>query len=187
MRRLLLPAIAVIIAASFAALIAFGVSRTGDDRSIDQAVAADGRPLAPGADEQLPLLNGKGTVSLQSLRGKTVVLNIWASWCPPCRDEAPDLAALQKRIAPLNATVLGVTWNDTVPDARRFIERTKLEYLQARDVGGSFAKAYGTKGLPETFIIDPTGHVTALRRGAVDRAFLDAALVPLLGRKAAAK
>lgn len=187
MRRLLLPAIAVIIAGGFAALIAFGVSQTGEDRSIDQAVAAEGRPLAPKADVKLPTLDGKGAVSLESLRGRTVVLNIWASWCPPCREEAPELAALQRRIEPLGATVLGVTWNDTIPDARKFIADAKLDYLQARDVGGSFAKAYGTKGLPETFIIDPAGKITALRRGAVDAAFLDAALVPLLGRKAASK
>jgi len=175
------------VAAGFAALIVFGVAQTGDDRSLDQAVAATKLPTAPAADMKLPLLKGNGTVSLDSLRGKVVVLNLWASWCPPCRQEAPTMASLQNRISPLGAEVLGVTWNDAAPDSDAFIARTGLNYAQARDVGGAFAKAYGTKGLPETFVINPEGKVTAMRRGAVDDAFLDAALVPLLGAKAASK
>jgi cytochrome c biogenesis protein CcmG/thiol:disulfide interchange protein DsbE len=187
MRRFFIPAIAIAVAAGFAALIVFGVSQTGDDRSLDQAVAATKLPPAPAADMKLPLLKGNGTISLNSLRGKVVVLNLWASWCPPCREEAPTMVSLQKRITPLGATVLGVTWNDAAPDSEAFIARTGLNYTQARDVGGGFAKAYGTKGLPETFVINPKGRITAMRRGAIDDAFLDAALVPLLGQKAASK
>lgn len=187
MRRFLVPAIAIVSAAGFAALIVFGVAQTGDDRSLDQSVAAAKLPTAPAAGMKLPLLKGNGTVSLDSLRGKVVVLNLWASWCPPCRQEAPTMESLQKRIGNLPATVLGVTWNDAVPDSNAFIARTGLDYTQARDVGGAFAKAYGTKGLPETFIINAEGKVTALRRGAVDNAFLDAALVPLLGSRAGSK
>jgi cytochrome c biogenesis protein CcmG/thiol:disulfide interchange protein DsbE len=173
--------LAVLAAAGFIALIAFGVSQTGDDRSIDQAVAAARHPAAPGASTALPRLDGSGTLTLAQLRGKVVVLNIWASWCPPCREEAPQLAALQKRIQPLGGTVVGVAWNDSIPDARRFIAKSRLDYPQLRDVNGAFAKSYGTKGLPETFIIDRDGRVVALRRGEVDAAFLNRALVDLLG------
>ncbi len=187
MRRLLLPALAILAAAGFAALIIFGVAQTADDRSIDQAVAKGTGPVAPAAATRLPLLEGGGSTSLASLRGKVVVLNLWASWCPPCREEAPALASLQRRIAPLGGTVLGVAWNDTIPDAKAFVAKEKLDYLQARDVDGSFAKAYGTKGLPETFIITRDGRISALRRGAIDDRFLDAALVPLLGSKAASR
>jgi cytochrome c biogenesis protein CcmG/thiol:disulfide interchange protein DsbE len=187
MRRVLLPALAILAAASFAALIIFGVSQTANDRSIDQAVAAGRVPTAPAAKTKLPMLDGVGSTSLASLRGKVVVLNLWASWCPPCREEAPDLAALQKRIVPLGGTVLGVAWNDTIPDAKAFVAKEKLNYLQARDVDGSFAKAYGTKGLPETFVITRDGRISSFRRGAIDNRFLDAALVPLLGSKAASK
>lgn len=181
MRRTVLPALAVLIAVAFIALIAYGVTRTGDDRSIDQAVAAAKLPDAPAASVALPRLDRPGDVSLRDLRGKVVVLNIWASWCPPCREEAPQLTALQRRIAPLGGTVVGVAWNDSIPDARKFIADAGLDYPQLRDVDGAFAKAYGTKGLPETFVIDRQGRIVALRRGEVDAAFLDQALVKLLG------
>ena len=187
MRRALVPTIVIAALAGFAALIVFGVLQKSDNRGIDQAIAAGKATPAPASTVKLPLLEGSGSVSLDSLRGKVVVLNIWASWCPPCREEAPQLASLQKRIAPLGATVLGVTWNDAVPDAKEFIAKTGLNYVEARDVGGGFAKAYGTKGLPETFIIDRTGKITAVRRGEVDSQFLNAALVPLLGKAAATK
>ncbi len=187
MRRAIVPAIVIAALSGFAALIVFGVLQKGDNRGLEQAVAAGKSTPAPASNLALPLLDGRGSVSLDSLRGKVVVLNLWASWCPPCREEAPQLASLQKRITPLGATVLGVTWNDTVPDAKEFIAKAKLDYVQARDVGGGFAKAYGTKGLPETFIIDRNGKITALRRGEVDSRFLDAALVPLLGKAAASR
>jgi cytochrome c biogenesis protein CcmG/thiol:disulfide interchange protein DsbE len=187
LRRIALPTIAVVAAACFIALIVFGVSQTGDDRRLDQAVAAHSLPAAPDATARLPLLTGSGTLSLAQFRGKVVVLNLWASWCPPCRDEAPQLAALQRRIAPLGATVVGVTWNDSIPDAAKFAKEAGLNYPQARDVGGPFAKAYGTKGLPETFVIDRSGRITAMRRGEIDAAFLNSATVPLLGARAAAK
>lgn len=184
MRKAALPAIAVLIIGGFIALIVFGVSQTGEDRSIDEAVAQAKLPSAPAAGTKLPQLDGGKTVSLDDLKGKVVVLNIWASWCPPCREEAPRLAALQKRIKPLGGTVVGVTWNDSIPDARKFVLDSKLGYLQLRDVDGDFAKAYGTKGLPETFVIDREGRIVALRRGTVDEAFLNRTLVPLLGNKA---
>lgn len=187
MRKAALPAIALLAVGGFIALIVFGVSQTGDDRSIDQAVASGKGQAAPAAGMKLPQLNGGPPVSLDSLKGKVVVLNIWASWCPPCREEAPILAALQKRIASRDATVIGVTWNDSVPDARKFAAQAKLGYPQLRDVDGSFAKAFGTKGLPETFVIDRGGRIVALRRGTVDEKFLDRSLAPLIGGEAGSR
>jgi len=183
-RKAALPVIAVLIIAGFIALIIFGVSQTGDDRSLDQALAHGQTPPAPASDMKLPQLDGGKPLSLADLKGKVFVLNIWASWCPPCREEAPRLAALQKRLKPLGSTVVGVTWNDSMPDARKFVASAGLDYPELRDVNGEFAKAYGTKGLPETFVIDRQGKIVALRRGTVDEAFLNSALVPLLGKGA---
>jgi len=182
MRRFLAPAIAVTAAVAFAALIVFGVANTSEDRSLDQAVAAGTLPMAPSASTPLPRIGAPGETTLASLRGKVVVLNIWASWCPPCREESPLLERTWRRIGKQGATVLGVTWNDTERDAQTFIDRSGLTYPQARDVDGSFAKSYGTKGLPETFVIDRSGRISSMRRGAVDAAFLDKALAPLLGK-----
>lgn len=182
MRRFLLPTLAVLVAGGFAALIVFGVANTAEDRSIDQAVAAGERPPAPAATVGLPRIGASGTTTLASLRGKVVVLNVWASWCPPCREEAPLLERTSRLISPLGGTVLGVTWNDTERDAVEFIRRAGLTYPQARDVDGKFAKAYGTKGLPETFVIDRAGRIVAARRGTVDARFLKSSLSPLLDR-----
>jgi len=177
-RRFALPLIAVLLAAGFIALIVFGVSQTGDDRSLDNAVASAKPVTAPQYAKQLPSLNGP-TRSLADFRGKVVVLNLWASWCPPCREEAPLLEKTQKRIQSQGGTVVGVTWNDSIPDAKKFAAEVGMTYPQLRDVDGTFAKAYGTKGLPETFIINRQGRIVALRRGEVDTAFLNEKLYPL--------
>ena len=172
--------LAVLVAAGFIALIIFGVAQTGDDRSIDQAVSKGTFPAAPDYSKRMPLLNG-GTSSVAEIgRGKTVVLNLWASWCPPCRQEAPLLESTQKAIAARGATVIGVTWNDSIPDSKAFAAKTGMTYPQLRDVDGSFARAYGTKGLPETFIINPQGKIVALQRGEIDARFLQESLFPIL-------
>jgi len=178
-RRIALPLIAILAATGFVALIIFGVSQTGDDRTLDQAVAKATKPMAPGWTAKLPSLSGPSQ-SLSDYRGKVIVLNLWASWCPPCRDEAPLLQRTQVRMAGQGATVIGVTWNDSVPDAKEFARKTGMTYPQLRDVTGNFARAYGTKGLPETFIINRQGRVVALNRGGITADFLTKNLDPLL-------
>ena len=180
MRRLVLPLIAVFVAVGFAALIIFGVSNTGDDRSLDQAVQKSNFPPAPKWTQQLPKLGG-GTSSLSNWKGHVTVLNIWASWCPPCRDEGPLLERAQQAIAPKGATVVGVTWNDSIPDAKAFADKAGMTYPELRDVDGTFARAWGTKGLPETFILDRNGKVLAISRGQVNAKWLNDNLSPLLG------
>ena len=181
MRRIALPLLAVLIAAGFAALIIFGVSKTGDDRSLDQAVQQSKFPPAPQWTKQLPKLDG-GSAALSDWKGHVVVLNLWASWCPPCREEGPLLERTQQAIAPKGATVVGVTWNDSIPDAKAFAKKVGMTYPELRDVNGSFARAWGTKGLPETFIIDRKGKVLAISRGEVTAKWLNANLSPLIGK-----
>lgn len=181
MRRILFPLIAVLIAAGFAAVIIFGVSKTGDDRSLDQAVQSSKFPPAPQWTKELPKLDG-GKAALSSWKGHVVVLNLWASWCPPCREEGPLLERTQQAIAPKGATVVGVTWNDSIPDAKAFAKKTGMTYPELRDVNGTFARAWGTKGLPETFIIDRRGKVLAISRGEVSAKWLNQNLSPLIGK-----
>ncbi len=180
MRRLIFPLIAVVVAGGFAALIIFGVSNTGDDRSLDQAVKSSKFPPAPQWNKKLPKLDG-GEAALSDWKGRVVVLNIWASWCPPCREEGPLLERTQQAIARKGATVVGVTWNDSIPDAKAFAEKAGMTYPELRDVDGTFARAWGTKGLPETFIIDRKGKVLAISRGQVSAKWLDDNLSLLLG------
>ena len=87
----------------------------GSDTSIDDAVSKGERVEAPNAS--LPLLGGRGESSLAAYRGKVVVLNFWASWCPPCIDELPLLERTQRRIARRGGTVLGVNYKDIPEDA----------------------------------------------------------------------
>jgi cytochrome c biogenesis protein CcmG/thiol:disulfide interchange protein DsbE len=173
-KRNAVPLVAVLAVAALVGLLVYGVASRGENRTLDDAVSKGQRPAAP--DRTLPVLGGDGQRSLASFKGKPVVLNFWASWCDPCRIEAPLLERAQQRLARAGGTVLGVTFRDASPDSQAFVRRFRLTYPSIRDVDGRLAKEYGTRALPETFVIDADGKVAALKRGAVDRQFLDEAL-----------
>ncbi|MGA8367547.1 MAG: TlpA family protein disulfide reductase [Candidatus Acidiferrales bacterium] len=101
-------------------------------------------------------LDGK-PAQLSDLRGKVVVLNFWATWCPPCVDEAPSLNQLQQQIAPLGGTVLGVSVDDDASAYDNFLENYKINFPTYRDASRQIALAYGTTMFPETYIIDRHG------------------------------
>jgi len=183
MRRLLLPGSAAVVATAVVALLVFGVSSQGANTSIDAAVARGVRPLAPDSHAALPVLGSSRRESLAALRGKVVVLNVFASWCTPCLAEAPVLEQIQRRIAPDNATVLGITYLDNSSDSEQFVRQHHITYPVFRDVSGNFVRAFGTTGVPETFVIDRAGRIAALRRSQVDSQWLAQTLTPLLGHR----
>jgi cytochrome c biogenesis protein CcmG/thiol:disulfide interchange protein DsbE len=168
--------LAVLAGACLIGLLIYGVTTLSPSRTIDDALADGQRPLAPDARHTLPLLGGGGTQALSSHRGEVVVLNFWASWCTPCEAEAPLLERTQRAFTRYRATVLGVTYKDTTPDSQGFVRRFDLTYPNLRDSAGTFAHAYGTDRLPESFLIDRSGRIVALRRGEIDAGFLDRAL-----------
>ena len=174
MKRHIVPGVAILVAAALVGLLVYGVVQRGDNRTLDEAVAKGKLPAAP--SRTLPVLGGDGTRSLASYRGKPVVLNFWASWCTPCRTEAPLLERAQQVLKPSGGTVLGVTYRDASPDSKAFVKKFKVTYPSVRDVDGKLAQDYGTRQLPETFVIDTRGHIVAIRRGPVDREFLADAL-----------
>lgn len=176
MRRAVAPGITVVAAAALIGLLVFGLAARSDRRSLDDAVASGRRPAAPGATRALPVLGASTTRTLASYRGQVVVLNFWASWCDPCRAEAPLLQRAQPALAAHGGTVLGVTYRDTTSDAQAFASQYHLTYPSLRDVDGDLAAAYGTKALPETFVLDRTGRVYELSRGEVSNAFVARAL-----------
>lgn len=158
------------------ALLVYGVVGR-DDRGLDNAVRQGRRPLAPGLNERLPALTEHGTTSLAAHRGAIVVLNFWASWCSPCRHEAPVLEAAQQRLARARlGTVLGASYADAASDARAFIAANHLTFPSVKDPDTRLAQRFGTHSLPETFVLDRARRVVAIARGEVTARFLGHAI-----------
>jgi cytochrome c biogenesis protein CcmG/thiol:disulfide interchange protein DsbE len=103
-------------------------------------------------------------VTLQTLRGKPALVSFWASWCDPCRHEAPVLAHLAHTLAG-RAHLVGVDWNDTGGSATAFLRRFHWTFPNLRDANGVVGNNYGITGLPTTFVLDSRGHVAAVLRG----------------------
>jgi cytochrome c biogenesis protein CcmG, thiol:disulfide interchange protein DsbE len=117
----------------------------------------------------LDRLDRSGQLALDDLKGKAVVVNFWASWCIPCRDEAPVLQKTYERYRDRGLVVLGVDVNDFKADARRFMKRYGITYPVAYDGKGSTVGKWGVRGFPETFFVDRTGTLVGERiEGAVD-------------------
>jgi cytochrome c biogenesis protein CcmG/thiol:disulfide interchange protein DsbE len=114
----------------------------------------------------LKRIDEPGTLQLASLRGKVVVLNFWASWCYPCKQEAPALAAAAKQW-PGRVVVLGVDLNDFTGDARKFARKYGLDYPLVHDNHNVTSPKYGISLLPETFFIDRRGTVVVHVPGQV--------------------
>jgi cytochrome c biogenesis protein CcmG, thiol:disulfide interchange protein DsbE len=136
--------------------------------------------VAPHSNLALPVLGTSKTQSLADLRGKVVVLNVFASWCDPCKTEAPVLEQEQRKLARQNATILGVTYLDNSSDSEAFVRHEHISYPVVRDVSGSFVRSFGTTGVPETFVINRQGKIAALRRFQVDSKWLDQTLPSIL-------
>ena len=159
-------------------LLTYGLIAKSPDHSIEAALAAGERPPAPAME--LERLGEPGTGRLADYRGKVVVLNFWASWCEPCREEAPALQDFHDQVNGRGGTVLGVDVKDVTPDALAFVEEFGLEYPMLRDPDGSSQREYGVEAYPETVVIDSDGRIAAIQRGPVDRAWLEENAGPLL-------
>lgn len=109
--------------------------------------------------------SGQGkTGSLADYRGEWVLMNVWASWCTPCRDESPALEKFNRRWGD-RITVLGIDTRDITSDALAFIREFDLTFPQLRDPTGSYSDALGTTGVPESFLVNPEGRLAGRIRG----------------------
>ena len=140
-----------------------------------------GRPLigqtAP--DFRLMLLDG-GTLSLADLRGEVAVVNFWASWCPSCKDEMPDLQSTWETYADKGVTFVGIAYQDEEPAVRTELANYGTTYPVGLDTGDRIALDYGITGIPETFIIDQEGRIAFARIGPITADVLAAELDTLL-------
>jgi cytochrome c biogenesis protein CcmG/thiol:disulfide interchange protein DsbE len=169
--KLFLQAAAVTVVALLVALLGWQVVAEGKARNLRDAVWDGETPAAPAFE--LARLDGSGTVSLASLRGKAVVVNFWASWCEPCKEESPRLEQAWERFRERDVVVLGIDTHDFKSEARRFVERYELSYPMLHDKGGATYKRYGLVGLPETMFIDGDGEIVAWVQGPLSEADLD--------------
>lgn len=162
-----------------AALVAAGVTMWGPGHGVS---AQQARPLPgqPAPDFTLTLLDG-ATLTLSELRGQPVLVNFWATWCPPCEEEAPVLQSTWEAYQDRGVVFVGVVYQDDRAAVERFIEEYGLTYPIGPDVGEQIATAYGITGIPETFIIDPDGKVAFVHIGPATADELTAELDSLLG------
>ena len=171
------------------ALLVWQVVRGNSGASFVREISQGKRPAAPPFDLKViwrradtwarakPLAS-KPTLSPQSFRGRLVVVNFWASWCRPCKDEAPRLVSAAHRYEG-KVLFLGIDSQDGIGAAQRFLTRLRINYPSIHDLGDTFS-AYGLTGFPETFYFNRAGKVVAHDPGEVTARELDTQIRSLL-------
>lgn len=152
-------------------LLGFGLLSKGETK------IAVGDPVP---DRVLPVLGGPGHGSIADYRGHWVLVNLWASWCTPCRQEAPELDRFARRYRSRGVRVLGINVQDNSDDALAFVREYRIRYPQLRSVGDERSAAFGSTGVPENFLVDPRGRLALIWRGPVDEKFLEQHVVPIV-------
>jgi cytochrome c biogenesis protein CcmG, thiol:disulfide interchange protein DsbE len=117
-------------------------------------------------DLTLQLFDG-GTFRLADQRGKVVVVNFWASWCPPCRAEAPRFVAASQKYRDRGVVFVGIDINDTPDNARAFLREFGITYANGTDQDLTITEAYGVAGLPTTFVVDGQGKLRQRWEGEI--------------------
>jgi len=171
--------IAVVAVVAVIALLGFGLSSKGGSAVAVGQQAPDG---------SLERLGSSGTARISDYRGHWTLVNFWASWCQPCRSEAPLLERFWREHGGKGTVVLGVDLDDNTDDAGRFVDEFGLTYPQLRSAdGANWRDEYGMTGFPESFLLDPDGHLAVIRRGPVTESVLAEQFEPVIdGRLAPA-
>ena len=152
LRRVLI----VVPALGFLAVLAYGLLKAAPPRVTVGS-------LAP--EFALPFLDRQGTLTSDELRGSPVVLNFWASWCAPCREEARLLERAWREYRDEGVVVVGVNVRDARTDALRFVEEFDLSFPIVRDESEELTDDLGVGGFPETFFIDHEGRFVSILAG----------------------
>jgi cytochrome c biogenesis protein CcmG/thiol:disulfide interchange protein DsbE len=166
-------AIVVALAVVVGWAIVAGRGLTRDPTTVDSPLI--GKP-APAFS--LPGLDGTEVAS-EAYAGRVTVVNFWASWCVPCREEAARLQEFWERRGPQGVEMIGIVYQDDEGSARDFRDEFGLTFPQATDPGGRTALDFGVFGIPETFVIDERGVVMARLIGAVGPDTLDQVLAQI--------
>jgi len=114
-------------------------------------------------------LDGK-TISLNSLKGKVVILNFWATWCPPCQAEIPEFVQFYRDFEKKGVVIIGLGVNNSDADLRKFSKENRINYPIVNDSKNRVANLYGgIRSIPTTFVIDRKGIIRDMRVGGIDR------------------
>lgn len=152
-------------------LLAFGLLNKGD------AKIAVGDPVP---DKMLPALPGPGHGSIAEHRGDWVLVNLWSSWCIPCRAEAPVLERFYRHYRTRGVAVVGINVQDNRDDAVAFLRDHPVTYTQLRSIGNERSAAFGSIGVPENFLVNPRGRIALIWREPVDDRILREHFVSLI-------
>jgi cytochrome c biogenesis protein CcmG/thiol:disulfide interchange protein DsbE len=156
-------------------------SESGGGMRRGAVVAGAGPEVGSAApDFSLPALDGHGDVRLADFRGRPVIVNFWASWCNPCRQEFPLLQQALRDHRGERLAVIGVTFRDIPDDSRNFVSQMKATWRQAVDDDQAVAKAYGVRSIPLTFLVRADGTIAARVFGFTSEAALADPLAKLL-------
>lgn len=120
------------------------------------------------------------TITLSELRGQVVIINFWASWCPPCREEAPYLEATWRKYEDQGVIFIGVDYVDTESKALAYIDEFDITYFNGPDVGTRISHDYNMQGVPETFYVAKNGDLHGLKVGPLFPPELDEVIDELL-------
>ena len=163
---------AVLVIGMIAAAAALGIQLARQNTSQPQR--------GPAPDFYLKLFDG-ADFQLSDYRGQVVLINFWASWCPPCRDEAPELQALYVDYQDEGFAIVGVNMLESSREkARMFIEEFGITYPNGEDIGQEIARLYRVQAPPESFLIGRDGSIHQFIIGSVDYAGLSGAIEALL-------
>lgn len=136
--------------------------------------------MAP--DFTLTSFDGR-TLTLSELRGQVVIINFWASWCPPCREEAAYLEQTWRKYKDKGVIFIGVDWVDTEKEALAYMDEFDLTYFNGPDIGTRIAQAYNIQGVPETFHVAKNGELRGVHIGPLKSPELDEKIDELLAEK----
>jgi len=162
--------IVFVVVLAFLGLLAWGLKK------------AQAGPIQSGMAPDFSITSFDGReATLSALRGQVVIVNFWASWCPPCREEAAYLEQTWRKYKDMGVVFIGVDYADTEKEALAYIQEFDITYINGPDIGTRISQAYNIQGVPETFFVAKNGELRGVHIGPLKAPQLDEKIEELLG------